>query len=75
MTYYVKEIVQAQEEATKYYELFKTEIVKDINDNDIEVKKSIGKFTTERLEREKANLQEKIAEIDVKINTINSINN
>lgn len=55
------------------FELFATEVVKDINDLDVTIPKPIGWYTLEQLENEKAMLLERISDIDSKITAINNM--
>jgi hypothetical protein len=42
------------------YELFDVEIVKDVNDKDVQIPRSLGQCTLESLQNELAKIQEKI---------------
>lgn len=55
------------------FELFTTEIVKDVNDVDVTIPKPMGWYTLEQLENEKAMLLERISDIDSKITAINNM--
>lgn len=74
-------IVKAREDAMRMamlapqatYEFFTTEVVTDVNDNEVEIPKSIGWFTISQLESEKAMLLSRIAEIDEKLKAIGSL--
>jgi len=74
MAYVAKEVVQSQPEATKYYELFVEEATKDVNDNDVTILKSVGKYNLTQLEEQKTRLQEQVTDIDAKIAKINELN-
>lgn len=56
-----------------YYELFIQETVKDINDKEVIIPRSIGNFSIGQLNAEKSNLQNQIAEIDNKISAIEAL--
>ena len=53
-----------------FYELFTSQILKDINGNDVEIPISIGSFTLEQLNGMKANLQSQMDDLDERIKTI-----
>jgi hypothetical protein len=69
-----QKVVQAQPEATEYYELFELAEMEDKDGATVEVKKSIGKVNTTQLEEEKARYQEQIAKVDEKLAVIALIN-
>lgn len=56
-----------------YYELFIQETVKDINDNEVVIPRSIGQYSLAQLEQEKASYQNAIISIDEKIEAINNL--
>lgn len=56
-----------------YYELFTQETVKDIEDNDVIIPRSIGQYSLAQLEQEKENYLNAIESVDEKIAAINSI--
>ena len=56
-----------------YYELFTEETVKDINDVEVTIPRSIGQYSLAQLEQEKANYLTEIAIIDEKISAIESL--
>ena len=69
MTYIatLKEEVMAKDS----YELFEEVTAKDINDKDVQIKKSVGTFTINELESQKATWQKRITDADAKIASIN----
>lgn len=69
-----EKVVQAQPEATEYFELYELAEMKDADDNVVNVKKSIGKVNTTQLEEEKARYQEQIKKVDEKLAAIALIN-
>lgn len=77
MTLIVKEQSEAPRQTEmilpKRYEFFATEVVKDVNDKNVTIPKSIGWFTVEQLEREKADLEKRIADIDEKLTAISEL--
>jgi len=56
-----------------YYELFTEETVKDINDVEVTIPRSIGQYSLAQLQSEKVSLQNQIASIDEKISAIESL--
>ena len=56
-----------------HFELFTSKVIKDINDNDVEIPISIGTYAIKELEKEKADLLIRIQEIDKKILTIKNL--
>ena len=55
-----------------FFELFATESLQDINGDDVTIPKSLGRFSVETLEKERATLVAQIAEIDIKLDAINT---
>jgi hypothetical protein len=55
------------------FELFETAIMKNAADEDVEVLKSIGTFSTAELQQRKDYLIAEIAEIEVKLKAIETI--
>lgn len=54
------------------YELFKTSLMKDVDEIERQIPESVGFFTLEILEERKRELQSQIDDIDNKINSIMS---
>ena len=71
MNYIVKP-VNREVETSEYFDLFVVETVKDINDKDVQVARSIGQYSKAQLESEKANLEAQIGEIDKKLEALAS---
>jgi hypothetical protein len=69
-----EKVVQAQPEATEYYELFELADKEDADGNTVSVKESIGKYNVTQLEEEKARYDEQIAKVDEKLAAIALIN-
>lgn len=65
--------IAKQQTSNEYYELFEIKTIKDINDVDVQVAQSIGQYSLADLNAEKERLQNEIADIDVKISTIESL--
>lgn len=55
------------------YELFTTETVQDVDENEVTIPRSIGTYSLYQLEQEKANCLLAIAGIDEKISAINNL--
>jgi len=72
MNYIVKP-VNREVEASEYFELFVVDTVKDVNDVDVQVARSIGHYSEAQLESEKANLEAQIEEIDKKLEAIENL--
>jgi len=76
MNYIVKEMDNSAEmrpvQPEKKYELLSTETVKDVNNKDVTIPKSLGWFSVTSLELEKTRLTEMIAEIDAKLSAISA---
>jgi len=73
MNYIVKPI-NREVETSEYFNLFVVETVKDINDKDVQVARSIGRYSKAQLESEKASLEAQIGEIDKKLEALTSQN-
>jgi hypothetical protein len=60
-----------------YYELFTTEILKDIDGNEVEIPRSIGQYSLAQLEQEKSNAitnhETYIESLNEKITAINNL--
>lgn len=56
--------------STTRYELFTPETVKDVNDEDVTIPKSIGFYSLSELNAEKARLETMLASIEEKITAI-----
>ena len=69
MDYIVKPANQ-QVETNEYFELFVIDTIKDVNDNEVQVARSIGQYSVAQLENEKAMLETQIDEIDKKLEAI-----
>jgi len=69
MNYIVKPINQ-EVETNEYFDLFAIETVKDINNEDVQIARSIGRYSKAQLESEKASLEAQISEIDKKLEAI-----
>ena len=54
----------------KRYELFTTETVKDINDIDVQIPRSIGRYSLADLQREKEMLENQLDQVNSKIEAI-----
>ena len=65
--------IAKQQTSNEYYELFEIKTIKDINDVDVQVAQPIGQYSLADLNAEKERLQNEIADIDVKISTIESL--
>lgn len=56
-----------------YYELFTRETVKDVEDNEVIIPRSIGQYSLAQLEQEKENYLNAIKSVDEKITAINNL--
>ena len=61
------------ETSNDIYELFKIVEVEDVEGNKVNIKKSIGTYTIDRLNRDKERFNSQIDEIEEKITAINNI--
>ena len=68
-----KEVVQAQEEATKYYELLEEGTATGLDGEEIAVLNVVGKVSLEGLTSQKESLEAQIVEIDAKIAAIGEL--
>jgi len=59
----------------KQFQLFTIDTVKDINETDVQIPRSIGIYTLVSLTTEKTRLLERLKELDNQINAINDIIN
>jgi len=73
MNNYIAKSINREVETNEYFELFVIDTVKDINNEDVQVARSIGQYSKAQLESEKANLKTQIEEIDKKLETIEGL--
>lgn len=64
---------QIEQENNSYFELFTEETVKDINDVDVVIPRSIGHYSLAQLEAEKQNYLNAITSVEEKISAIESL--
>jgi|GEM_PF-3574224 len=69
----VKPINQNIEIDNDRFELFIVETVKDIDGNEVQIPKSLGVFSKQDLQNQKASYEREIEEIDKKLNAINAL--
>ena len=55
------------------FELFTTEVMKDVNDKNVTIPRSLGFFTLENLTNDKKELQKRMDDIQEKIDTIQAL--
>ena len=65
--------VENQTEISQSFELFTTETIKDVNNKDVIIPRSLGHFSLASLEAEKNQYNTMIASVDEKIAAINSL--
>lgn len=65
-----KEVIQAEAEATKYFELFEEVEMTNIEGETVSVLQSQGKVNVEQLTSQKESLETQITVIDVKLTEI-----
>lgn len=64
---------QTEKDLEKYYELFEAKDMLTVTDEVAKVKISLGLFTLEQLEADRAMFEEKLANINAMIESINNL--
>jgi hypothetical protein len=70
-----KEEVSPSPMNTGRYELMTTETIKDVNNRNVTIPRSLGFYSLEQLNNEKATLLERVTDLEAKIQAINDIIN
>ena len=66
-------VKQIDKDLEKFYELFEAKNMKTMTDEIVLVKVSLGLYSLEQLEADKLMFEKKLAEINVKIESINKL--